>query len=105
MLQNEISCLDAAFEIAEQKDLRIAFNPSPLKENIKQLPLKCVKWFFCNEIEGEALFGSGDHEIMKENFLLVDILMILKFLRDLYRHTYMHLVLSDLFLFEAMEYV
>ena len=69
LLQNEISCLDAAFEIAEQKDLRIAFNPSPLKENIKQLPLKCVKWFFCNEIEGEALFGSGDPEIMKENFL------------------------------------
>ncbi|MEE1239423.1 MAG: PfkB family carbohydrate kinase, partial [Acutalibacteraceae bacterium] len=30
---------------------------------------KCVKWFFCNEIEGEALFGSGDPQTMKENFL------------------------------------
>ena len=69
VLQNEISGLDDAFRIAEQRKLRIAFNPSPLKENIKQLPLKQVKWFFCNEIEGEALFGSGDVEIMKDNFL------------------------------------
>ena len=36
---------------------------------------------------------------------IIIILMILKFLKDLYRHTYMHLVLSDLFLLEAMEYV
>ncbi len=69
VLQNEISCLDVVFEIAQQKKLNIAFNPSPLKENIKLLPLKCVKWFFCNEIEGEALFGSDDPEIIKVNFL------------------------------------
>ena len=29
LLQNEISCLDEVFEIAEQKKLRIAINPSP----------------------------------------------------------------------------
>lgn len=69
LLQNEISSLDEAFEIAGRKKLRIAFNPSPYKENIKLLSLKSVKWFFCNEIEGEALFGSGDPETMKRNFL------------------------------------
>ena len=72
LLQNEISSLEEAFEIAEKKKLRIAFNPSPFKEDIKLLPLKCVKWFFCNEIEGEALFGSGDPETMKVNFLKND---------------------------------
>ena len=69
VLQNEISSLDIIFETAEQKKLNIAFNPSPLKDNIKQLPLSKVKWFFCNEIEGEALFGSSDTDIMKDNFL------------------------------------
>lgn len=69
LLQNEVSCLADAFEIAKKKKLHIAFNPSPFKEDIKLLPLKCVKWFFCNEIEGEALFGSGDPETMKRNFL------------------------------------
>lgn len=33
-------------------ELHIAFNPSPFKEDIKLLPLRCVKWFFCNETEG-----------------------------------------------------
>ncbi|MGM9681466.1 MAG: ribokinase [Eubacteriales bacterium] len=69
LLQNEISSLDDAFEIAGQRKMRIAFNPSPFHEDIKRLPLRCVKWFFCNEIEGEALFGSDDPETMKENFL------------------------------------
>ena len=49
--------------------MQIVFNPSPFKEDIKLLPLKSVKWFFCNEIEGEALFGNGDPETMKVNFL------------------------------------
>ena len=49
--------------------MHIVFNPSPFKEDIKLLPLKRVKWLFCNEIEGEALFGSGDPQTMKENFL------------------------------------
>lgn len=69
LLQNEISCLYESFEIAEQRKLRIAFNPSPFKEDIKLLPLERVKWFFCNEIEGEALFASRDIETMKRNFL------------------------------------
>lgn len=69
LLQNEVSCLDIAFETAEKKKLRIAFNPSPFKENINSLPLKQIKWFFCNEIEGEALFGSSNPEIMADNFI------------------------------------
>lgn len=69
LLQNEINALDLIFIIAAQKQLDIAFNPSPIGENIKSLPLNQVKWWFCNEIEAEQLFGSGDTDTIKKNFL------------------------------------
>ena len=59
LLQNEISSLDAAFEIAHKKKMQIAFNPSPFDSSIQNLPLDYVKWWFCNEIEGAALFGES----------------------------------------------
>lgn len=62
VLQNEISNLQVAFEVAHRKKMRIAMNPSPYHDSIKQLPLSYVKWWFCNEIEGEALFGGSQVE-------------------------------------------
>lgn len=69
ILQNEISGLQDIFEIAHEKQMQIAFNPSPLADNIKALPLSFVKWWFCNEIEGEALFGSTSPQQIAENFI------------------------------------
>lgn len=69
LLQNEISCLDAAFEIAHQKQMQIVFNLSPFRVDIKSLPLSYVKWWFCNEIEGAALFGSDDPKRIAEAFI------------------------------------
>ena len=68
LLQNEVSGLADIFEIAHEKGLRIAFNPSPYHESLKQLPLSCVVWWFCNEIEAEALFGSADPAVIAERF-------------------------------------
>ena len=68
LLQNEVSGLRDIFELAAQKGMRIAFNPSPYHENLKKLPLPYVTWWFCNEVEGEALFGSGDPAVMAERF-------------------------------------
>jgi len=66
LLQNEINNLDHIFKVAREKRMQIAFNPSPFHEDIKKLPLDCVKWWFCNEIEGAALFGcSAPKEIAK----------------------------------------
>lgn len=59
LLQNEINALDIVFEIAQRRQLQIAFNPSPYHAEIRNLPLSCVKWWFCNEIEAAALFGTG----------------------------------------------
>ncbi len=49
--------------------MQIAFNPSPFDEAIKSLPLNQVKWWFCNEIEGEALFASSDPYEIAKNFI------------------------------------
>ncbi len=69
LLQNEVNGLDMVMEAAHQKGMRIAFNPSPIGENIKNLPLEYVTWWFCNEVEGEALFGSKAPEQICESFL------------------------------------
>lgn len=69
VVQNEISGLDIAFETAYRKNMRIAFNPSPFHSDIKKLPLSLVRWLFCNETEGEALFGSRDIREITEIFI------------------------------------
>lgn len=69
LLQNEISALDVAFKIANNKKMQIAFNPSPYSENLKALPLNYVKWWFCNEVEAKELFGSDDESQIANSFL------------------------------------
>lgn len=59
LLQNETNCLKEAFETAHQKQMQIAFNPSPFDQKIFDLPLSYVTWWFCNEIEGMELFGEN----------------------------------------------
>ena len=68
LLQYEISCMDVIFEVAHEKKMQIAFNPSPYTPAIKELPLQYVSWWFCNEIEGEAVFGGKTPEAIVENF-------------------------------------
>ncbi len=68
LLQNETNALGMIMEAAHEKGLKIAFNPSPYDESIKELPLSYVTWWFCNEIEGEALFNSSLPEQICENF-------------------------------------
>lgn len=69
LLQNEISGLEIAFETACAKGMRIAFNPSPFRTELLQLPLSCVTWWFCNEIEGAMLLGTEDPEEMARIFV------------------------------------
>ena len=68
LLQNEVSNLPDIFAVAAEKGLDIAFNPSPFDEKLLNLPLNQVKWWLCNEIEGEALFGSPDPDTIAANF-------------------------------------
>lgn len=68
LLQNECSCLREAMEAGHRRGMEIAFNPSPFHESIGQLPLEYVDWWFCNELEGAALFGSGTPEEIAARF-------------------------------------
>lgn len=68
LLQNECSCLKEAMALGHKMGMQIAFNPSPFHGDILKLPLSWVDWWFCNEIEGAALFGSDAPEAVAENF-------------------------------------
>lgn len=59
LLQNEVNSLDLIFKEAIRKKMKIAFNPSPYREELKELPTDAVSFWFCNELEGEAFFGCS----------------------------------------------
>ena len=58
LAQNETNCIKEAFLAAHEKGMKIALNPSPFDEKIKEFPLDIVDIWFCNEIEGAALTGK-----------------------------------------------
>ena len=68
LLQNEVSNLSDIFAVAAEKGMDVAFNPSPFDDRILDLPLSQVKWWLCNEIEGELLFGVSDPETIAAKF-------------------------------------
>lgn len=66
LLQNEINCLDVIFAEAARKQLKIAFNPSPFRDELLELPLEQVSYWLCNEIEGGQLTGEQEPEKILE---------------------------------------
>lgn len=59
MLQNEINDLGYIIEAGAKRGLRILFNPAPMEEKVKELPLELVWCLIVNEGEGKALAGDG----------------------------------------------
>lgn len=62
VLQNEINMLNSLISNAHEKGLIIAFNPSPMEEKLKNLPLEMIDILFMNEIEVEELTGKKPAE-------------------------------------------
>lgn len=60
LVQNEINGLAELFEIAHQKQMQIALNPSPFQESLLQLPLQYVTYWILNETEGKGFTGKED---------------------------------------------
>jgi len=60
LLQNEISCTGEAIEIAANKGMSIAFNPSPFTQDILDMPLEKLDWIILNSTEGTNISGSQD---------------------------------------------
>ena len=62
VLQNEINAIDRIIELAAERGMQVVLNPSPIAENLKELPLDKVSWFILNEIEGAELSGETEPE-------------------------------------------
>jgi len=58
VVQNEISHVRYLLKAAAEKKLKIALNPSPMDDALKQLPLAGITWLIINEIEGAQLTGK-----------------------------------------------
>lgn len=69
LLQNEVSGLADAFEIAHSKGMTLVFNPSPYSVDLCSLPLSYVDIWFVNEIEGGAITGTSDPYAIADAFM------------------------------------
>ena len=55
LTQNETSSIDQVLRQAKEKQLKVAFNPAPMSESVKSLPLECIDLLIVNETEAAAL--------------------------------------------------
>lgn len=67
LLQNEISNVPFAIEEAKRMGMKVAFNASPITDELLSYPLDQVDCFIINEVEGKALAqmeGEDDLQIL-----------------------------------------
>ena len=69
LLQNEISGIACLIESAHKKGMKIAFNPSPVTEDVFHLPLKDIGFYILNEIEGFELTGEREPDKIADALL------------------------------------
>ena len=62
LTQNETSSIEEVLRQAKEKQLKVAFNPAPMSESVKQLPLDCVDLLIVNETEAAAITGKEELE-------------------------------------------
>lgn len=58
LLQNEVSNIEYAIEMAHKKGMKIALNPSPIDDLASSDKLKYIDWFILNEVEGFEITGE-----------------------------------------------
>lgn len=66
--QNETNYVQEILKEAHDHGLVVAWNPSPIPNNCKQLPLHDVDYLFINEVEGAAICGSEDPDQIQAYF-------------------------------------
>lgn len=57
LTQNETSGIAYAMQQAKQKGMRVAFNPAPMTESVKDLPQQHIDLLVVNEVEAAELTG------------------------------------------------
>ncbi|MEP1382766.1 MAG: ribokinase [Paraglaciecola sp.] len=68
LTQNETSCIDEVLLQAKEKELKVAFNPAPMTESVKQLPHECIDLLIVNEIEAEEISGQSNLDDIEAYF-------------------------------------
>lgn len=56
--QNETSQVAYLIRSAYEKGMKIAWNPSPITDVVKQIDFSMISWLIINEIEGQAITGE-----------------------------------------------
>lgn len=68
LTQNETSAIDQVLLQAKEKGLKVAFNPAPMTESVKHLPLHCIDLLIVNEVEAEEISGHHNLEQVEAYF-------------------------------------
>ena len=58
VLQNEVNCLPEIIRCAHARGMKIALNPSPITDALRQVPVELCDILFVNEIEAGILCGA-----------------------------------------------
>lgn len=69
VLQNEISSLKEIIDLAYEQGMQIVLNPSPMNQKILELDLNKITYFMMNEIEGEAITGANDPDVILDKMM------------------------------------
>ena len=72
LLQNETNATESIIDLAKEKGLLVALNPSPITDSLKKIDYTKVDYLILNEIEGFVLSGEKEPEnilaYFKKNF-------------------------------------
>lgn len=72
LTQNETACVAHAMRRAKARGMHVAFNASPITEELFTYPLELVDYFLVNEIEGMALAHTETSDFDKILSLLAE---------------------------------
>ncbi len=68
LTQNETSSIAEVLSQAKDKQLKVAFNPAPMSDSVKELPLDCVDLLIVNETEAAAITGESELDSILQAF-------------------------------------
>ncbi|MEP4889024.1 MAG: ribokinase [Aliiglaciecola sp.] len=68
LTQNETSSIDIVFQEAKKLGLKVAFNPAPMTDSVKQLPSDCIDLLIVNEVEAAEIAGVSDIDQIESYF-------------------------------------
>jgi len=81
VIQNEISAVPTIIKQAASRGLQIFFNPTPMRPEVLNYPLRLVSYFIINEVEGAQLTRRRRPkeilEVMQENFPQASVVLTL----------------------------